>query len=181
MRKILPLLFLVLAIAGTGGRAQHSKSKSDDPVGGKIQITLPRPKSMNRASDRRQPPKISLQLVTRNDDGAWFYNPARYSQRLDVVRFAVAFEPADLGPERERLAQQAKSTEGAFLYRYGYIGTIYAADMICSNGRFRFIDFVDVTADKIINAENATGEWAEWRDADGTPWQKVRAMVCKGV
>lgn len=174
---ILSLLVITLA---TSTSAQHSRAKpKTDLGGGKIEITVPNIMRPARPRGSKQPEATeTFFLLTRDEEGAWFYSTAGVEREGYIAKFAVAFVPNDLTAERQRLFSQHTGYSSRFLYLL-YVGSLYGTQLDCGVGAYRFVSFADVTADRIITAEKTDYEWSEWRATNGTPWEAVRTKVCR--
>jgi hypothetical protein len=172
----------IILLASVGAvHAQHSKTKPPDVGGGKTEITLPVPTGVTRSAGRAPAViKQTLQLVTRNDDGTWYYTPAVISREANITKLIVGFVPKDLTAERRRLASEYWNIDrvkaDAFL---SYISSIYSVELLCASGQYRFTAGIQVSADRFLGEEELSQDWREWRDTEGTPWEAVRQKVCR--
>lgn len=132
-------------------------------------------------SRARPEPKVTAVLVTKNEDGQWYYAPSFTSRSGNITTLLASFVPADPIAERRRLAWRYWNTDRELADKYlAYMASLYFVEMLCRSGQYRFksISF-DVTADGPIVSQDVPDDWQEWQSVESTPWAIVRGKVCR--
>lgn len=138
------------------------------------------PSSRSR-SPKQPPPKQTFFLVKRDEDGAWYYSTAIAVHDQNVTRLMVGFVPNDLAADRRFYKEKFWETDRVKADLYlNYTVSIFGVELLCASGQFRFLEgSLDLAGTRAIGVQNVPKDWQEWSDTAGTPWDDVRARVCR--
>ena len=175
---------LAVLIFSSAISAQHKRA--DSPSGGKVkkEITVSVPTSIfpgARGARKEKTTTETLVAITEDEAGTWYYSIATVSRELNITSFIVGFAPRDLADEREYYKRKFWDSDRVKADAYlTYKLSVYSVEMLCASGQYRFgAARLDVGTSGPLGGELTAQDWREWRDTAGTPWESVRARICR--